>query len=257
VTVADKANPVTQTNLVDGFRELGLQEGHHVGVHSSLSAFGYVEGGAETVVDALLDAVGPTGTVVMPAYSNNKENVPKTAEDEALGVTWKFRVLPYDPANNSTWTGKITDVFWRRPNAIRGPNLTHSLAAIGAKAETLAQSWDHLLEADGWILLLGITLSNCSSMHISERGIEIPERILKRTRAPKDLRERYDAENIHFGFGPYPDFGLMEEPCKEHGIMKWTQIGDSTVKLFRMRELIDLYAEYLRKDPDRFYKGKK
>jgi aminoglycoside N3'-acetyltransferase len=94
-------------------------------------------------------------------------------------------------------------------------------------------------------------------MHISERGIEIPERILKRTRAPKDLRERYDAENIHFGFGPYPDFGLMEEPCKEHGIMKWTQIGDSTVKLFRMRELIDLYAEYLRKDPDRFYKGKK
>ena len=255
--MADKDNPVTKVDLVNGFRGLGLGEGHHVGVHSSLSAFGYVEGGAETVVDALLETVGASGTVVMPAYSNNRENVEKTEEDVALGVSWKYRVLRYDPQNDSTWTGKITDVFWRRPDAARGPHETHSLAAIGGKAEELSQSWHHLLEAEGWILLLGITLSNCSSMHLSERGIEIPERILERTRAPKELRERYHSENIHFGFGPYPDFGLMEKPCRDAGVMKWRQIGDATVKLFRLQELIKLYAEHLRKDPDRFYQGKR
>jgi len=48
----------------------------------------------------------------------------------------------------------------------------------------------------------------------------------------------------------------MEEPCKEHGIMKTVKIGEATVKLLKLRELIDLYAEYLRKTPDLFYKVK-
>jgi aminoglycoside N3'-acetyltransferase len=45
----------------------------------------------------------------------------------------------------------------------------------------------------------------------------------------------------------------MEKPCREHGIMKMIKIGEATVKLLKLKELIDLYAEYLRKDPDLFY----
>lgn len=50
-----------------------------------------------------------------------------------------------------------------------------------------------------------------------------------------------------------PNFGKMEKPCEEHGIMKTIRIGEAEVKLVRLRELIDLYAEYLRKNPDVFY----
>ena len=48
----------------------------------------------------------------------------------------------------------------------------------------------------------------------------------------------------------------MEQPCREHGVMKTVRIGEAEVKLLRLRELIDLYAEYLRRNPDVFYRNK-
>ena len=53
--------PVTRDTLTRGLRELGVAPGSVLQVHSSLSRLGYVEGGAETVIDALLEAVGPDG----------------------------------------------------------------------------------------------------------------------------------------------------------------------------------------------------
>lgn len=244
---------VTKEAIKKSLCGLGLRRGDNVGVHSSLSSFGYVEGGANTIIDALLETVGAEGTIVMPTYSDNRKDIEKTQRDIELGVTWKYKVLPYDPEEDSCWTGKIPDTFWRRKGIIRGSNPTHSLSAMGAKANELSQGWDKLLEADGYILLLGVTLSCCSSMHLAERNVQLPRHILERITPPPELSEKYGEEHIHFGFGPYPDFAKMEEPCKEHGIMKTTKIGETTVKLLRLRELINLYAEYLRKDPDIFY----
>jgi len=244
---------VTQEDIKRGLREVGLRRGDNVGVHSSLSSFGYVEGSADAVIDALLETVGEEGTVVMPTYSNNRVNIEKTKEDIELGVTWKYKVLLYDPKGDSCWTGKIPDTFWRRKGAVRGSHPTHSLSAIGAKANELSFGWNRLLDADGHILLLGVTLGCCSSMHLAERNVQLPKKIIEKITPPYELSERYRKEQIHFGFGPYPDFEKMEEPCRKHGIMRMTKIGEATVKLIRLRELINLYAEYLRKTPDIFY----
>ena len=188
-----------------------------------------------------------------PTYSSNTEEIAKTPEDIELRVTWKYRVLPYDLDRDGCWTGAIPNAFLRREGAFRSPNPSHSLAAIGAKAKEICQGWDKLLDVDGYILLLGVTLGCCSSMHLGEEGIQLPQRILDKITPPSELSERYKRERIEFGFGPYPDFELMEEPCRKHGIIKMTEIGEATVKLLRLRELIDLYADYLRKDPDVFY----
>ena len=94
---------VTKEDIVAGLKELGLKKGDYIGVHSSLGAFGYVEGGADAVVDALLVTVGAEGNVVVPAYSNNIESLERTQEDIELGVTWKYRVLPYDPQADGSW----------------------------------------------------------------------------------------------------------------------------------------------------------
>ncbi|MFC1715499.1 AAC(3) family N-acetyltransferase [Candidatus Poribacteria bacterium] len=246
---------VTKEDIVAGLQKLGLKKGDNIGVHSSLGAFGYVEGGADAVVDALLETVGSEGNVVVPAYSSNIESLERTPEDIESGVTWKYRVLPYDPETDSCWTGAIPDAFWRRKEAVRSAHVSHSLAAIGPEAEELCQGWDRLLESDGHILILGVHLGCCSSMHLAEKGIQLPQHIVDRMTPPPELAKKYKEANIGFGFGPYPDFALMEEPAKEHGIMKMTEIGEATVKLLRLRELIDLYADYLRRDPDMFYHG--
>jgi len=248
-----KKTHVTKDDIINGLKTLGLKEGHRVGVHSSLSSFGYVEGGADAVIDALLEVVGKEGTVVMPTYSNNVDHLEKTQEEKDMGITWKYRISPYDPKKHGCWTGKIPDTFWRRKGAIRNSDPTHSLTAIGANAEKLSQSWKTLLEADGYILLLGITTSCCSSLHLAEERVQLPQHILDRITPPPEIEEKYAKENIGFGYGPYPKFGKMEEISIKHGIMKRVKIGKATVKLLRLRELIDLYAEYLQKNPDMFY----
>ncbi len=247
---------VTKEEIKEGLRALGLGKGAIVGVHSSLSRFGYVEGGADAVIDAILETVGPQGSVVFPTYSNNRENLERTPEEIELGVTWKYRVLPYAPATASCWTGRIPDTFRRRKGVVRGTNPTHSLSAVGPKKHDLAEGWGGLLDLDGHILLLGVDLRCCSSMHLAERGVQLPERIMKRITPPAELRERTRRENVHFGYGPYPAFGLMEGPCSKHGIMRTCRIGEAEVKLLRLRELIDLYARALTDNPDMFYEGR-
>jgi aminoglycoside N3'-acetyltransferase len=246
---------VRQADIESGLRGLGLQEGDIVGVHSSLSRFGYVEGGADAVIDALLAVVGRSGSVVMPAYSGNVERMELTPEEKALGATWKTRILPYHPETDAAWTGKITDTFWRRPGARRGDNPTHSLAAIGPHAEELVQGWHKLLALDGKICLMGVTLANCSSMHLAEEGITLPEYIREKITLPEALRRKYPGGEWEIGFGPYPDFMLMEGPCQARGIMQLARIGDSIVRLARLRELIALYHEYLAEWPEIFYHG--
>ena len=247
---------VTKEDIKQGLKELGLKQGDFVGVHSSLSRFGYVEGGADAVVDALIETVGEGGGVVMPTYSNNLEKVELTPEEVEMGVTWKSRVLPYEPEVNSCWTGKIPDTLWRRKEAVRGPDPVHSLAAIGKNAEELCLDWDRLLAANGYILMLGVDLNCCSSMHLAEDQVEIPERIVERTIFPPELKEKYPESEWDMGFGPYPEFGKMKEIYEQAGIMKTTTIGEARVMLFVLRELIDLYAEELRRDPDQFYAEK-
>ena len=55
--------------LVKDLRNLGIKEGDVVITHSSLKSMGNVEGGADTVIDALIEAVGSEGTVLFPALS--------------------------------------------------------------------------------------------------------------------------------------------------------------------------------------------
>ncbi len=260
---------VTKEDIKEGLYELGLRRGYDVGIHSSLSSFGYVVGRADTVIEGLLETVGPEGTVVFPTYSTNRKKLELSQIDVEAGITGKEVSLPYNPEEVSCWTGTIPDTFWRRKEAVRGPDPIGSLAAIGPKAKELSQSrtrlfsgWDRLLEADGYMLLLGVNLSCCSSMHLAERYVDRLPQYLSAAPQPskvlKELMQKYEAQGIRVtveypGKLSYPHFERMEEPCREHGIMSTTIIGEATVKLLRLKELINLYAEYLRKDPDIFY----
>jgi len=245
---------VSKEDIKTGLRKLGLKKGDIVGVHSSLSSFGYVEGGTDVVIDALLEVVGEEGTIVMPTHSANLLEVQRTPEEIAMGVLWLYKILPYDPKGTSCTTGTIPEAFRKRKRAIRGSHPVFSLAAIGSKAEEFAESrWEKLLELDGYILLIGVGLSVCTAMHLAEKRVQFPEHILKKITPPEELLKKYPEEEWEWDFGPYPDFSKMEEPCLKQGIMKTVKVGEAFLKLLRLRELIDLYTEYLKKNPDLFY----
>ena len=73
---------VTQSEIAAGLARAGMRPGDTVLVHSSLSRFGHVEGGANAVIDALLQALGPEGTLIMSAITTTSPMVASCIEAE-------------------------------------------------------------------------------------------------------------------------------------------------------------------------------
>lgn len=155
---------ITKDRLIADLRRLGLCPGMDVMVHSSLSVLGPVLGGAETVVDALLEAAGPSGTVLMPSFHHRVAQV-------------------FNPMTTPTINGAIPDVFWRRSEAVRSDHPTHAVAAIGPRAEWYCENhaetgiWSpespigKLIHHDGYLLALGVTHHTTTTYHVAEVSI--------------------------------------------------------------------------------------
>jgi aminoglycoside 3-N-acetyltransferase len=164
-----------------------LNRGDTVGVHSSLSSFGHVEGGADAVIDALIETVGEQGNIMMSTHSANLSEDKRTPEEKAIGVSWLCKILPYDPDTAPVRTGIIPETFRKRKGVIRGSNPSNSVAASGPKAKELSEGWHRLLESNGYILLIGVGLDRCTAMHLAEERVQFPDRIMRIITRPNGL----------------------------------------------------------------------
>jgi aminoglycoside 3-N-acetyltransferase len=178
---------VTAAVLADGLHQLGLGRASEVIVHSSLSSFGYVDGGAEAVCAALTEVCG---TVLMPAGSWDLTGIPAPPGlvrphnaywnadswpdfDNRLSQATSFRAeLPVD-----RWLGKIPETFRQTCSPFRTEHPLFSYQAAGPAAERLlaAQRPDWPLgplEAlDGDVLLVGVTHTSNTTIHLAEQHL--------------------------------------------------------------------------------------
>ncbi|TDW66323.1 AAC(3) family N-acetyltransferase [Kribbella pratensis] len=178
---------VTAADLVDGLQQLGLDRTSEVIVHSSLSSFGYVDGGAEAVCAALTEVCG---TVLMPGGTWDLTGIPAppglvrpdnaywnaadwSEFDQKLSEATSFRSdLPVD-----RWLGRVPEVFRRTCSPLRTSHPLFAYQAAGPAAERLleAQRPDWPLgpiEAlDGDVLLLGVTHTSNTTIHLAEQQL--------------------------------------------------------------------------------------
>jgi len=136
--------PATRQSLVSDLRALDLEIGEIVVVHSSLSALGWVVGGAQTVVEALLEAVGPTGTLVMPTHSGSLSD-PANWQNPPVPESWIETIRSNMPAFDADLTptrgmGQIVECFRHHPSTRRSDHPTASFAANGPAAERIVGS---------------------------------------------------------------------------------------------------------------------
>jgi aminoglycoside 3-N-acetyltransferase len=162
------APAVTAGSLALELRQAGIVEGDCIMVHSSLSSMTNVEGGAETVIAALMNAVTTSGTILMPAFS--------TAEDVFEASR---RGEPVDLRTMGSVNGKITSVFARLPGVLRSSHPFSSVCVWGAHAKyfTSGHHFDEriahkdspmgrLLQAGGKIVGIGTTMGPVSFYHV-------------------------------------------------------------------------------------------
>lgn len=231
---------LTREELRGGFRALGLAPGDDVVVHSSLSSLGWVDGGADAVVDALRDAVGAEGTLAMPTFTRYDE--------------------PYDPDESPSTTGRITEAFRTRPDAVRSPHPTKSVAAAGPRAEAVTESHDpadslgpgspiHRVAGDGGkILLLGVDHTSNSSLHVAERLAELPYRdqtAETSVRRAGGSSETVEVNRVHCSRG----FGVVGPIARQLGVQTEGRVGEATARLLTGDDLLSLVVELLEDEP--------
>jgi len=234
-------------DIVAGLKELGLAQRDLVEVHTSLSRLGWVDGGAETVIAALIEVVGEDGTIVMSAY-NVSPAIPVTDEEQARGIGWKVRIL--DPGSDEpTGMGVVSDTFRRRPDVICGTGI-HRTCAWGRDAKQHTEGYENLVEADGWVLLVGVDIYRCSSLHVAER-VPIPEEIARRFEVPEEILRDYPEDQWAVGYGGVPGdpWGTAWRVAQERGLVRTTTVGQATCHLFKAKEMVRIYEALRRADP--------
>lgn len=239
---------IVQEDIENGLRALGLGRGDVVEVHSSLSSFGWVEGGAVTVVDALMVVVGEEGALVMSAYPVSKP-LPLTEAEKARGILAKVQLFDED-YDGPTGMGVIADEFRHSPGTVLGPGF-HRVCAWGRDAALHAEmGYAHLLEVDGWALLLGVGIGYCSSMHQAEAGFEMPEAIKRYWQVPEDIQPNY-ADDVYISYGSTPDdaWAKVQDEAERRGQVWRHRIGQAECVLFKARVVVGIYGEWLRTDP--------
>jgi aminoglycoside N3'-acetyltransferase len=241
--------PVTEQEIKNGFEQLGLHAGDTVEVHSSLSSFGKVEGGADAVINALIATVGEDGNIVMSAYPLTAP-VELTDEEKTKGIQWKAKVLPED-SQERTGMGIIVDTFKRRPDVVTGHGI-HRVAAWGKDKEVHQKGYRQLVENGGLVLLLGVGIDRVSSMHLAERDIPIPQDIEKLNEVPEELLRDYPSDDWAIGYGvgtPEDGWSKVYQKADNLGLIKHLKIGNADCHLFKAKDVINIYAEWRKNDP--------
>lgn len=238
---------VTKQQIKDDLSAFGIVEGDIVFFHSSLKSIGQVEGGPDAVLDAFIETIGESGTLVLPALCWYDWD---TVDREGIKREWDIK-------SKATFTGLIPETFRKRTGVLRSDNPTHSVTAYGRLAEEITRDhekarrsgewvvdrplwvadgafgdgtpWDKLYQLDAKYLLIGCDFMNCTMGHHIQ--VVYLEDHLKGT--SPDIR------------WPHFSFPLMGKKLEEKGIVQFGHIGESYTRLFHSRSMVDTAIEIL------------
>jgi aminoglycoside N3'-acetyltransferase len=181
--------PWSRRQIADELRRLGVAPGDVVMVHASLRAVGPVAGGADGVLDALTEAIGPGGTLFFPIGARDDWGwVNERPEDEreallADAEPFDARTTPADPD-----VGVLAEVFRTRPGTTVSDHPEGRFAACGPLARSLTDDvpWDdyhgegsplaRFVDGGGRVLRLGADPDTVTVIHLAEHRVELPSK---------------------------------------------------------------------------------
>ncbi|PYV08353.1 MAG: hypothetical protein DMG07_26070, partial [Acidobacteria bacterium] len=168
--------------LLAAFSQLGLTPTCAIMGHASLSALGVVDGGAATVVEALRQAAGPEGAVILPSFRD-------AIREESYGMRGCRAACPAElcPSREQGYTGIIGETVRAQPDSLRSCHPTHSWVGIGGLSRFLLEGhrksltpcgedspFFRLMECGGRILLLGVRVRSITNIHAVEDALNLP-----------------------------------------------------------------------------------
>lgn len=241
---------LTFRDLVTGFRKLELDPSNPIIAHASLSAFGSIQGGAGTLLGALLTSAAQ---LVMPAFTYRTMVVPQTgpennAIDYRKGHVINRTAVFFDPELPADrLMGVLSECLRRHPRSLRSHHPILSFTGFNAQRALRAQSYAEplapirvLTEEQGWVLLLGVNHTSNTSIHFAER-LAGRKQFIRWALTPHGIRECP-------GFPGCSDGFQAIEP-KLEGIRRRIQIGAAQVEAVPLAPLIEIVRAWIAADP--------
>ncbi|MGN0620243.1 MAG: AAC(3) family N-acetyltransferase [Porcipelethomonas sp.] len=241
---------MNKNDLIAEFKNIGITEGMTLEVHSSLSSFGYVEGGAEAVIEALMECVGETGSIFMPALRLSPP-MELTENDRKMGLTVKIKVLPENESR--TDMGVIADTFRQRADVITGKGIIRTSGWGAHAVEAAKGGLDYAIHNGGMALMLGVDIYKLTAMHYMEDIL--PKEISDIFAPCEEVSGIYPPDEwfIETGEPPVKPWYTIQDMAYEKGLIKDGYIGKCKYMFFNILDVVSLYREELRNNPFKLY----
>ncbi len=258
---------VTKNDIKAALAELGILSTDTVIFHSSLKSFGTVDGGADTVIDAILEHLSE-GTAVFPALRSR--SFARAFKD------WDINTTPSD-------VGLISETFRCRRGVLRSDNETHSVCALGRNAEYITcahrsgemrlgtwgnyafgynSPWQRMYELGGKVVMLGVTLMYNTFKHFPEhvlindilKGIEDEA---TRREAEDGVNQCFDSDGNYIPadervgkMWPHHEGDQAQAMLTELGTVRYAMCGECKMVSIEMRPFFDIMYRELLENPE-------
>jgi aminoglycoside N3'-acetyltransferase len=236
---------ITQKQVVDVLSTV-VDAGDDVFIHASLGALGHFDGGIDGLINAIRDATGPHGTVIM------------MSDTRSFAKTGRFSI------DQPSETGLLTEKFRLTSGVRRSCVPMVSFCAVGARADHYLQPYNshldesatisrHLLN-NGKILLMGVSYEKCTLYHLAE----------ERCNVPYNMQKEFLGILIKDGlpFGPISqryfvrrETTIRKDPfiagrmLEDAGLVRVVPIGNSVIRAFRAPDFDACCMRALEKNP--------
>ena len=257
----EKGNPdilVDENIVCESFRRAGAVSGDTVIFHGSLSSMGWVQGGPACVFDGILAATSPGGTVAMPTLWYN--GTPERSHPEQ-----------FDLRESPAFNGALAEGMRKDLRSHRSRHFSHSISAIGARAEELTgghdicgptpspwsetafglnSPWQRLYDWNALYAFIGVDFSVCTMKHYIESRLVM--RLLALLPSAEERAAKRDELGKDCNKNPWPYSGgaYLEEVLAQHGVLKKTKLGSATLRAVRTRPLVELLARDFWEHPE-------
>ncbi|MGZ8378855.1 MAG: AAC(3)-IV family aminoglycoside N-acetyltransferase [Gemmatirosa sp.] len=233
---------IDRAALVAQLAALGVRAGDVLLVHASFRAVRPVEGGPAGLLAALREAIGPTGTLVLPSWGE---------DDDA----------PFEPRATPAARdlGVLADTFWRLPGVVRSAH-PFAFAAAGPHAERVtgdplplpphgpASPVGRVHDLDGRILLLGAGHDADTTLHLAELLGGAPYRTAKHCTV-RDADGRPQRVDYEENDSCTARFALAEEWLRARGLQREGRVGQADARLVRARDVVAVAVAEVARDP--------
>ncbi|MCR2804130.1 AAC(3) family N-acetyltransferase [Paenibacillus soyae] len=243
----------TKESLLRQLEQLGINGDGTLLVHSSMKSMGQVDGGADTVLDALSSHM-QDGLLVLPTHTwsyINAENPRFYVEESPVCV------------------GILPELFRRRPGVVRSWHPTHSVAALGKDAAVFTSSdhlfdtpcargssWGKLLDRRATIMLVGVDLRRNTFIHGVEEWVDIQGRLTdgheELFTVLADGTELAVPSRRHCGLSWSQHFWKVDEVLEQKGAMYRGTFGDAVVRVCDAAAVAEVITDMLKENPELF-----